>query len=606
MSFVHLSFFEKQWIRLGWYLLAYLPVGIPVLKEAWKSIREKDVFSEYLLMSIATLGAFCIGEYPEGVAVMLFYIVGELLQNHAVNRAKKNIGALLDIRPETATVVEENTLSIRFPDEVKLGQIVEIKSGERLPLDGLLLNELATFNTSALTGESIPRLIRKGEEALAGMIVTDTVIRIKVTRPFGQSSLSRILELVEDAVERKAPAEQFIRKFARVYTPAVVGVAVCIVLFPWFYALFAANFNYHFSDWIYKGLVFLVASCPCALVISIPLGYFGGIGAASKQGVLFKGGNFLDAITKINTLAFDKTGTLTKGVFEVQEIVAESMISKEELLRTIASIEAQSTHPIAKAIEKYADKQNISWEKPEQVREIAGLGLEAHQKNRKIWVGNTKLLDSQGIPYPPEIRSIPETTVLCAINSVYQGYISVADVVKDDAHQAIASLNNLGITKLVLLSGDKQSLVSKLASELGINQAYGDLLPEGKVAQIEKLKAEPAASVAFVGDGINDAPVLAMSDVGIAMGGLGSDAAIEAADVIIQTDQPAKLATAIRVGRITRRIVIQNICLAIGIKVGVLLLAVLGIATLWEAVFADVGVALLAVLNAVRILKMKV
>jgi Cd2+/Zn2+-exporting ATPase len=427
-----------------------------------------------------------------------------------------------------------------------------------------------------------------------------------VIRPFAQSALSRILELVENATTRKAPAEQFIRRFARIYTPIVVVFAVLIVLLPYIYAIFSVSFDYHFNSWLYKGLVFLVISCPCALVISIPLGYFGGIGAASRHGVLFKGSNYLDAITQVNTLVFDKTGTLTKGVFEVQEIVTNDTISENDLLKIMASAEDQSTHPIAKAIVRYANQQKITWEKPENVKEMGGLGLEASLTEKQICVGNTRLLDSYHIIFPPEIRLIPETTVLCAIDSVYAGYIVVADTLKDDARQALVSLSRLGIKNRVMLSGDKQAIVSKLASELGIEQAYGDLLPEGKVAHIERLKSNPDNVVAFVGDGINDAPVLALSDVGIAMGGLGSDIAIEAADLIIQTDQPGKIATAIRLGKITRRIVIQNISLALGVKTGVLILAAAGIATLWEAVFADVGVALLAILNAIRILKIKI
>ncbi|GHT07599.1 cadmium/zinc/cobalt-transporting ATPase [Bacteroidia bacterium] len=602
----HTACFENQWIRFIWYLLAYFPVGLPVLKEAWESIREKDIFSEYLLMSIATIGAFFIGEYPEGVAVMLFYAIGEHFQDAAIDRAKKNIGDLLDVRPETANLVKGDTLETVSPEAVKTGEIIEIKTGGRIPLDGLLLNDSATFNTAALTGESLPRTIEKGEEVLAGMIVADQVIRIQVVRPFGQSALSRILELVENASVRKAPAEQFIRRFARIYTPAVVALAVLIVLLPWIYALFSASFSYDFNTWLYKGLVFLVISCPCALVISIPLGYFGGIGAASRHGVLFKGSNYLDAITQVNTMVFDKTGTLTKGVFEVQEIVADGAISENNLLKIIASTEAQSTHPIAKAIVEYANQQKIILEKPENTKEIAGLGLEAALNGSQICVGNTKLLDSYHIIFPEEIRLIPETTVLCAIDSVYAGYITVADTLKEDVSQTLVSLRRLGIKNLVMLSGDKQAIVSKLASELGIEQAYGDLLPENKVEHIEHLKSNPANIVAFVGDGINDAPVLALSDVGIAMGGLGSDVAIEAADLIIQTDQPGKIVTAIQLGKITRRIVIQNISLALGVKIIVLILATAGIATLWEAVFADVGVALLAILNAIRILKIKI
>ena len=604
-SAMQASWFTTQWVQLAWYILAYIPVGIPVLMEAWESIRKKDVFSEYTLMSIATIGAFFIGEYPEGVAVMLFYAVGELFQSSAINRAKRNISALLDVRPETATVIKNDTTETMPPEKVEVGQTVEVKVGERVPLDGKLQNASAAFNTSALTGESTPRMIRKDEEVLAGMIVTDSVVRVTVTKPFGQSALARILELVQNAIEKKAPAEQFIRKFARIYTPIVVTLAALIVVLPWAYSFIAPSFTYDFSDWVYRGLVFLVISCPCALVISIPLGYFGGIGAASRQGILFKGSNYLDAITKINTVVMDKTGTLTQGVFDVQEIVPAGQTTKENLLKIITAVETQSTHPIAKAIVAYSREHSISIEKPENVKEIAGHGLEATVSGNHVLVGNAKLLNKFSIDYPPQLLTIPETIVLCAINGTYAGYILVADAPKEDAATAVASLREMGIKNIVMLSGDKQAIVSKLAAELNIAQAYGDLLPQGKVEHVEQLKSDPTNNIAFVGDGINDAPVLAMSNIGIAMGGLGSDVAIETADVIIQTDQPSKIATAIKIGKATRRIVMQNISLAFGVKLIVLILGAGGVATLWEAVFADVGVSLLAILNAIRILKKK-
>lgn len=593
-SAMQASWFTTQWVQLAWYILAYIPVGIPVLMEAWESIRKKDVFSEYTLMSIATIGAFFIGEYPEGVAVMLFYAVGELFQSSAINRAKRNISALLDVRPETATVIKNDTTETMPPEKVEVGQTVEVKVGERVPLDGKLQNASAAFNTSALTGESTPRMIRKDEEVLAGMIVTDSVVRVTVTKPFGQSALARILELVQNAIEKKAPAEQFIRKFARIYTPIVVTLAALIVVLPWAYSFIAPSFTYDFSDWVYRGLVFLVISCPCALVISIPLGYFGGIGAASRQGILFKGSNYLDAITKVNTIVMDKTGTLTQGVFSVQKISSIGDITEDELLKIVASVETQSTHPIAKAVVEYANQQKVNLDKTENVKEIAGYGLEATVASKMVLVGNAKLLTKNQIEFPAEIASIPETIVVCAVNGAYAGYILVADAPKEDAKKAIDSLKELGIKNIVMLSGDKQAIVSKLASELNITQAFGDLLPEGKVEHVEKLKTDPTNNIAFVGDGINDAPVLAMSDVGIAMGGLGSDVAIETADVILQTDQPSRIATAIKIGKATRRIVIQNISLAFGVKLVVLILGAGGIATLWEAVFADVGVSLLA------------
>ena len=598
------TFFQENYIALSWYLLAYLPVGLPVLKEAWESITHKDYFSEFTLMSIATLGAFYIGEYPEGVAVMLFYSVGELLQEKAVEKARKNISALLDLRPEKAMVVKGDCIVAENPRQVSVGDIIEVKTGERVPLDGTMLNEVAAFNTAALTGESVPRNIRKDEEVLAGMIATDKVVHIQVTRPFEKSALTRILELVQNASERKAPAELFIRKFARIYTPIVTGLAVLIVLLPFIYSLINTAFIFTFDDWLYKALVFLVISCPCALVVSIPLGYFGGIGAASRQGILFKGGNYLDAITQINTVVFDKTGTLTKGTFEVQSCTPATGLSKEELISLIASVERNSTHPIAKAIENCAREQQSKLLPATDITEIAGLGLAAIIDGTRILAGNTRLLSRFDIEFPEELRSIPETIVVCAIGDKYAGYLLLSDTLKEDASQAIADLKALHIKNIQILSGDKQSIVTNFAGKLGITQAYGDLLPDKKMEHVGQLRQDAENRIAFVGDGINDAPVLALSHVGIAMGGLGSDAAIETADVVIQTDQPSKVATAIRIGKLTRRIIWQNVSLAFGVKLLVMLLGAGGIATLWEAVFADVGVALIAILNAVRIQKL--
>ena len=598
------AFFEEKYIALGWYLLAYLPVGLPVMKEAWESILQKDVFSEFTLMFIATLGAFYIGEYPEGVAVMLFYSLGELFQNKAVNKAKRNISALLDVRPETATVVRGNSLLIEAPQQIQVGETIEVKAGERVPLDGTMLNEVAAFNTSALTGESVPRNIRQGEEVLAGMIATDKVVRIQVTKPFEKSALSRILALVQNASERKAPAELFIRKFARIYTPAVTGLAALIVLLPFLYSMTDAQFTFVFNDWLYRALVFLVISCPCALVVSIPLGYFGGIGAASRLGILFKGGNYLDAITQVNTVIFDKTGTLTKGTFDVQSCQAQPGVTEEKLIQLAASAERNSTHPIAKAIVSYAKQRDIELIATTDVTEIAGHGLQATMDGTRVLVGNPRLLTKFGIEYPDELSSIVDTIVVCAIGTRYAGYLLLSDTLKEDAINAIKELEALNINNIQILSGDKQAIVTNFAEKLGITQAYGDLLPDGKVKHIEALRSNPANRIAFVGDGINDAPVLALSHVGIAMGGLGSDAAIETADVVIQTDQPSRVATAIRAGRQTRRIVWQNISLAFGVKLLVLILGAGGIATLWEAVFADVGVALIAIVNAIRIQKL--
>ena len=601
MNALELPFFREGYFSLIWYVVAYLPVGLPVMKEAWESMKDKDYFSEFTLMFVATLGAFYIGEYPEGVAVMLFYSVGELFQEKAVDKAKRNIGALLDVRPEEAAVVRDERVVIENPQNVKVGETIEIKTGGRVPLDGMMLNEVAAFNTAALTGESVPRSIRMGEEVLAGMIVTDKVIRIKVIRPFDKSALARILELVQNASERKAPAELFIRKFARVYTPIVIGLAVLIVLLPFIYSLITPQFLFTFNDWLYRALVFLVISCPCALVVSIPLGYFGGIGAASRLGILFKGGNYLDAVTKINTVVFDKTGTLTKGTFEVQSCNCESGVSEEELIRMIASVESSSTHPIAKAVVNYAGQRDIELSSVTDSKEYAGLGLEAAVNGIQVLAGNGRLLSKFQIEYPPELLSITDTIVVCAIGNKYAGYLLLSDSLKEDARIAIQNLKALGIQNIQILSGDKQSIVSNFAEKLGISEAYGDLLPDGKVKHLEELRQHTENQVAFVGDGMNDAPVLALSNVGIAMGGLGSDAAIETADVVIQTDQPSKVAEAIKVGKLTRRIVWQNISLAFGVKLLVLILGAGGLATLWEAVFADVGVALIAIMNAVRI-----
>ncbi|WP_390601352.1 heavy metal translocating P-type ATPase [Bacteroides sp. f07] len=604
MNALGFSFFHKEYVALIWYIVAYLPVGLPVMKEAWENMKEKDYFSEFTLMIVATLGAFYIGEYPEGVAVMLFYTIGELFQDKVVDKAKRNIGALLDVRPEKALVLRDNNLITESPKNVKVGEIIEIKSGERVPLDGVMLNEVAAFNTAALTGESVPCNIRKGEEVLAGMIVTDKVIRIKVTRPFDKSALARILELVQNASERKAPAELFIRKFARIYTPIVIGLAILIVILPFVYSFIDTQFAFVFNDWLYRALVFLVISCPCALVVSIPLGYFGGIGAASRLGILFKGGNYLDAITKINTVVFDKTGTLTKGTFEVQECKSASGISEKELIKLVASVESDSTHPIAKAIVNHAKLQNVELLPVTDTKEFAGFGLEAMIDGTSVLVGNCRLLSKFNIEYPAELLQVTDTIVVCAIGTDYAGYLLLADTLKEDAKKAIDDLKALHIKNIQILSGDKQSIVTNFAEKLGITDAYGDLLPEGKVRHLEELRQDRTNQIAFVGDGMNDAPVLALSHVGIAMGGLGSDAAIETADVVIQTDQPSKVAEAIKVGKLTRRIIWQNVSLAFGVKLLVLILGAGGIATLWEAVFADVGVALLAIMNAVRIQKM--
>ena len=597
-----ISWFAESWIEAIWFLVAFLPVGLPVMREAWEAALRKDFFSEFSLMAIASIGAFCIGEYPESVAVMLFYTVGERLQLLAVNKASKNISDLLDVRPERTDVWRTGTYMNVSPKDVKVGERIEVKPGGRVPLDGVLLEAEAQFDTSALTGESMPRSIREGEEVLAGMIVQGQAVRIQVNRPYEQSALARILALVKDASERKAPAELFIRRFARIYTPIVILLSFLIVSVPALVGMVTPSFQYVFSDWLYSGLVFLVISCPCALVISVPLGYFGGIGAASRAGILFKGGNYLDAITRVNTVAFDKTGTLTTGRFEV--ITVESTgIPASDLLSVLLSVERKSTHPVAQAVVRYAERKDSVPMEITDMRELAGHGVEAIMNGRQVLVGNIRLLTERGISVPKELSDSVSTVVVCAIDGKYAGHLLLSDTLKKDAVDAICRLKDLDVKDICLLSGDKQEIVNQFAERLGVDKAYGNLLPEDKAAYIERLTAESDKLVAFVGDGMNDAPVLALSDVGIAMGGLGSDAAIESADVVIQTDQPSKVAEAISIGRATRNIVRQNIVGSIGVKVIVLVAGAFGFATLWEAVFADVGVSLLAVLNSVRILK---
>ncbi|WP_374446427.1 heavy metal translocating P-type ATPase [Epilithonimonas sp.] len=587
-------FTGNLWLRFGWYFVSYLLVAFSVFREAFELAAKSDFFNEFSLMGIATIGAFAIGEFPEGVAVMLFYTIGEMFQEAAVNRARNNIKALLDVRPKEATVFRNENWNTVSPEDVQIGEKIQVKVGEKIPLDGKLLSEKASLNTSALTGESRPSSIQKSDEVLAGMLNLDQVIEIETTRLFENSSIVRILQMVQDASSRKAKTELFIRRFAKIYTPIVFALAVLITLIPYFFVE-----DYVFRNWLYRGLVFLVISCPCALVISIPLGYFGGIGAASRNGILFKGSNFLDIISNVTTVVMDKTGTLTKGVFKVQDIVPED-ISKDDFLAVLSSVESHSTHPIAKAISQFHPASKI----PDSVEEISGKGIKALVDGKNVLAGNTSLLKSFGIPYPDELDKIVETTVVLAIDSVYKGYVTISDEVKEDAEPAINNLHRAGI-KTMMLSGDKDSLTQNIAKKLGIDSAFGGLLPEGKVEKLEALKKNPKEVVAFVGDGINDAPVLAISDVGMAMGGLGSDAAIETADVVIQTDQPARISTAVRIGKATKKIVYQNIGLAFGVKVIVLILGAGGLANMWEAVFADVGVALLAILNAVRIQNMK-
>ncbi|WP_297677642.1 heavy metal translocating P-type ATPase [uncultured Bacteroides sp.] len=598
------EWFARPAIQFGWFLLGFLPVGFPVMREAVEGIMQREWFNEFSLMTLASVGAFYIGEYPEALAVMLLYTLGEMLQDKAVGKATRDIRRLLDVRPEQVEVYQEGAFRTVSPREVKVGELIEVRSGERVPLDGTLQNPHAVFDTSALTGESMPRHMQQGDDVLAGMIAGGQAVRLLVTKLYEQSTLARILNLVQDATERKAPAELFIRRFARVYTPIVMILALLIVLLPAVVSVVHAGFDYVFEDWLYRGLVFLVISCPCALVISIPLGYFGGIGVASRMGILFKGSNYLDAITRVNTVVFDKTGTLTTGSFQVTSMQA-SGIQEEELLRLLISVEKKSTHPVAQAIVRYAAGRGAEPVEVTALSEQAGYGLEAEVEQHKLLVGNIRLLGERGVSVPDGLANSVSTVVACAVDGCYAGCLLLSDTLKEDSKDAVKALKALKIDNIQMLSGDKQEIVDTFAAELGIEKAYGDLLPEGKAAYMERLNSIPDASVAFVGDGMNDAPVLALSDVGIAMGGLGSDAAIESADVVIQTDQPLRVATAISIGRATRKIVMQNIVAAIGMKVLVLLAGTLGFATLWAAVFADVGVALLVVLNSVRILNKK-
>ncbi|MHB1177865.1 MAG: heavy metal translocating P-type ATPase [Daejeonella sp.] len=587
--------FPKQ-ANLTIYGIAYLLAGWKVLDLAFRKLKRFDVFNEFFLMSVATIGAFLIGEYSEGVAVMVFYSIGEWFQDSAVNRAKRSIKALLDVRPDEVTVIRNGAEVRGDPATVNPDETILIKPGEKVALDGRLISESASFNTAALTGESKPDTKYAGELILAGMINLNTVAEVKVTALFSDSKLSKILEMVQDATARKSQTQLFISKFAKVYTPIVFFLALAVCFLPYFFVQ-----DYDFNTWFYRSLVFLVISCPCALVVSIPLGYFGGIGLASRHGILFKGGNFLDVMTKINVVVMDKTGTLTKGVFNVQKVIAHN-IDEKELVRLAAILEKNSTHPVAKAIVEYA--KDTGKTKAEKVEEIPGHGLKGTIEGKEVLAGNLKLLKRFSISYPKEVDTVADTIVVIAVDNSYAGYITIADEIKEDAAGTVKDLHSLNI-KTVVLSGDKQSVVDQVAKKLGIDSAYGDLLPDGKVEKVQALK-DGGFHLAFVGDGVNDAPVVALADAGIAMGGLGSDATIETADVVIQNDQPSKIVSAILIGKITRNVVWQNIVLAMAVKIIVLGLGAGGIATLWEAVIADVGVALLAILNAVRIQKMTV
>jgi Cd2+/Zn2+-exporting ATPase len=585
-------------IEFSLYFTSYLLIGKKVLLKAFKNIINKQFFDENFLMSIATIGAFFIKEFPEAVAVMLFYQIGELFQNLAVNNSKKSIKALVNIRPDYANLKNNTEITRVSPEKVNVGDTIIVKPGEKIPLDGIIVEGKSSVDTSTLTGESIPRKITTGDEVLSGFINIEGVLTVKVTKPFEESAAQKIIELVENASSKKAPTEKFITKFSKYYTPIIVLISFGIAVIP---PLLIQGAN--FSDWLYKALIFLVVSCPCALVLSVPLGFFGGIGCASRNGILVKGGNFLEALDNIDTIVFDKTGTLTKGVFKVSKIEARNGFSKDEILKYAAIAESYSNHPIALSILKEYSNE-INKDKIKEYTEIAGHGVSVSFENKNILVGNDKLMDKENISY--ESTDNLGTTVHISIDKKYAGYIVVSDEVKSDSKNTIRKLKELGIKKSVLLTGDNKTAAIKTAEKLGIDEVYYELLPDGKVDKIESLANQRLSKgkIVFVGDGINDAPVIARADVGIAMGGLGSDAAIEAADVVIMNDEPSRIVTAVKIARRTKKIVWQNIILALSVKFIVLLLGSLQMASMWEAVFADVGVAVLAVFNSLRVLKM--
>lgn len=589
---------NNEWLQIALFIISYIIVGGDVVKRAVKNIFKGQVFDENFLMSIATIGAFFIGEYPEGVAVMLFYQVGELFQSYAVGKSRKSIASLMDIRPDYANVKKGDELVKVDPDEVQIGDIIVIKAGEKIPLDGKVIEGSSMIDTSALTGESVPREVEVGSDILSGCININGVITAEVTKEFGESTVSKILDLVENASSKKSNSEQFITKFARYYTPVVVIIAVFLAIIPPLVIDGAT-----FSDWIYRALAFLVVSCPCALVISIPLSFFGGIGGASKKGVLVKGSNYLEALAETEIVVFDKTGTLTKGVFNVQEIHPEG-VSKEELLELTVHAESYSNHPISLSLKRAYSKE-IDNGRISDVEEISGHGVIATVDGKKVMAGNIKLMKMMDIPYFK--GELIGTIVHVAVNNKYIGYIVIADEVKEDSAQAIKELKAANIKQTVMLTGDNKSIGSKVAKELGLDKVYAELLPADKVEKLEELFSQKSkkGKLAFVGDGINDAPVLARADIGIAMGGLGSDAAIEAADVVIMTDEPSKIATTMKISKKTLKIAHQNIVFAIGIKIIVLILSAFGITTMWTAIFADVGVTIIAVLNAFRALNVK-
>lgn len=587
--------FENAWINIGIYIISYLIVGLDVLIEAIKNIFKGEVFDENFLMTIATIGAFAIGEYPEAVAVMLFYQIGEMFQSYAVDKSRKSIASLMDIRPDFANIKKNGSIEKVSPDKISIGDIILVKPGEKVPLDGIIVDGNSMLDTSALTGESVPKEVKVGDKVLSGSINQNGLIEIKVTKSFGESTVSKILDLVENASSKKSKSENFISKFAKYYTPIVVVIAVLLAIIP--PIIFKET---EFIQWLYRALTFLVVSCPCALVISIPLGFFGGIGGASKLGVLVKGSNYLEALSKTEVVVFDKTGTLTEGVFEVKKVNSVD-ITKEDLIKYAAYAESFSNHPIANSLKKAYGK-DIDNKKISETHELSGLGVNAVVDGKEVFVGNEKLMQEKNIEY---IKCNEIGTILyVAINNQFKGTIIISDKIKADAKKAIEKLKKNNVKKIVMLTGDKKAVGESVAKELGLDEVYTELLPNDKVEKVEELMKSKSekGKLAFVGDGINDAPVLAISDIGIAMGGLGSDAAIEAADVVLMTDEPSKVVDAIKISKKTLKIVKQNIIFAIVVKILVLILSAIGLSNMWQAVFADVGVSVLAILNALRVL----
>ena len=591
--------FPAEWMKLTVFIISYLIIGFEILKKAVRNIFRGKVIDENFLMAIATIGAFAIGEYSEAVAVMLFYQVGELFQDYAVDKSRKSIATLMDIRPDYANIENNGNIEKVDPDDVKIGQIIIVKPGEKVPLDGIVVEGTSNLDTMALTGESVPRKVKENDEVLSGCINKDGLLKLKVTKEFGESTVSKILDLVENASNKKSKSENFITKFAKYYTPIVVILAVVLAIVPPLILKDSGTF----TDWLYRALSFLVVSCPCALVISIPLSFFGGIGGASKLGILVKGSNYLEAISKVETVVFDKTGTLTEGVFEVQKIETKD-IAKDELLKIVAHAERYSTHPIAESIKK-SYKDMIDDNLINDVQELSGRGIKAIIDGKNVLVGNEKMMSENQIEF--EKCEDIGTILYVAINNKYVGYILIADRIKEDSAKTIKELKAMNVKQTIMLTGDKKEVGEDVAKKIGIDKAYTELLPDGKVKQVEQLiqKKSENGKVVFAGDGINDAPVLAMADIGIAMGGVGSDAAIEAADIVIMTDEPSKIGKVIKLSKKTMRIVNENIVFAIFVKIAVLILTAIGLSTMWEAVFADVGVSIIAIINSLRMLNVK-